>query len=283
MDHAEVLDRLELAFLAPGGPTVLDADPSEEATAIRVHLAACRDCAAEHRAWQLAAAAMAVNVPDTLIAPAGARERTLAAVATTGVPRPIGGMVPAVALPGGSLPSGALPAVLPVIAPASRASAPRPAVLALAAAFAAALFLAGAVLGGPLGLVSRDDGDAVVTDTLAATMASAIDRVLQQPGHRMVPLVDASGAAGGSVLFDPGSRELVVVSRALEALPEGRQYGCFLEREGERTRVGRLKVVGDAAFWMGPMVEPGDAGRSGDRFVVVRDDRPETPVLSGGF
>ncbi len=277
MVHADVLDRLELAFLARGGLSVLDADTSEEAAAIRAHLAACGDCATEHRAWQLAGAAMAVNVPETLSAPLGARERTLAAVATTGVPRPIGGTV----LSAGPLAS--LPVPAPVVTPPVAPSAPRPAMLALAAAFAAALFLAGAVLSGPLGLVSRDGGDAGPQDTLAAAMASAVDRVLQEPGHRMVPLVDASGAAGGSVLFDPVSRDLVVVSQALEALPEGREYGCFLERGGERTRVGRLRVVGDAAFWMGPLAAPGDAGRSGDRFVVIRDDRPETPVLSGGF
>ncbi len=271
MDHAEVFDRLELAFLAAGGLSVLDADTSEEAAVLRGHLAACGDCASEHRAWQLAGAAMALNVPETLTAPLGARERTLAAVVTTGVPRPIGGALPFA------------PLMAPVIAPASRPSAPRPAMLAIAAAFAAALFLAGAVLGGPIGLVSPDDRDGAPQDTVAAAMASAVDRVLQQPDHMMVPLVDASGAGGGSVLFDPVSRDLVVVSQALGTLPEGREYGCFLEREGERSRVGRLRVVGDAAFWMGHLVEPGDAGRSGDRFLVVRDDRPETPVLSGGF
>ncbi len=279
MDHAEVLDRLEATFLEPGGLAALGAEPSEEAAAIREHLRDCSGCAAEHRAWHIAAWAMAQNVPDTLSAPVGARERTLAAVAETGVTRPAGGLVPFGAPPVAS-PS---PATLPLAVPASRAATPRPAVLALAAAFAAALFLAGAVLGGPLGLVSQDPNSVEVTDTQAAAVASAVHRVLQQPDHMIVPLVDGAGAAGGSVLFDPASRELVVVSQALEAIPEGSEYGCYLERDGKRTRVGRLKVVGDAAFWMGPMAEPSDAGRSGDRFVVVRDDRPEEPVLSGGF
>ncbi|MDQ3448864.1 MAG: hypothetical protein M3432_06780 [Chloroflexota bacterium] len=258
MDHAEVLDRLESSFLAPGGLAALDADTVEEAEALSAHLADCPDCAAEYRAWLIASRVMAENVPETLSAPGGARERTLAAVAMTGVKRPAAGMVRTSGTPG-------------------------PAVLAIAAGFAAALFLVGALLGGPLGLVSRDGGDASLTENQVAAMAAAVDRVLQQPAHMMVPLVDASGAAGGSVLFDPESRQLVVLSQALEAIPEGTEYGCYLEREGERTRVGRLRVVGDAAYWMGPMPEPQDAGRSGDRFLVVRDDRPETPVLSGDF
>lgn len=289
MDHAEVLDRLEATFLEPGGPGALDAEPSEEAAAIREHLRGCPSCAAEQRAWQVAAWAMAENVPETLGAPVDARERILATVAETGVARPVSGPMPFEAPPV-ALPSAALwavaappPATQPLAVPASRAATPRPTVLVLAAAFAAALFLAGAVLGGPLGLVSQDPSNVAVTDARAAALAAAVDRVLQQPDHMTVSLVDGAGAAGGSVLFDPDSRELVVVSQALEAIPEGIEYGCYLERDGQRTRVGRLKVVGDAAFWMGPMAEPADAGRSGDRFVVVRDDRPEAPVLSGGF
>lgn len=279
MIHAEALDRLEAAFLAPGGWPALEAGATEDAAAIREHLAGCPDCAAEQRAWHVAGWALAENVPDTLRAPAGARERTLAAVADTAVTRP----VRVLATPPSDPPPSATPLVVPASMRAPRPSTPRPAVLALAAAFAAALFLAGAVLGGPLGLVSQDPHDVAVTDTQAAAVASAVDRVLQQPEHVTVPLLDAAGAAGGSVLFDPDSRQLVVLSEALEPVPAGSEYGCYLERDGERTRVGRLKVVDDAAFWMGPMAEPADAGRSGDRFVVIRDDRPEAPVLSGGF
>ncbi|MDQ3493052.1 MAG: hypothetical protein M3452_07310 [Chloroflexota bacterium] len=283
MDHAEVLDRLETAFLSPGSLPALHSDDSEEARAVRAHLAICSDCAVEHRAWQLAGVAMGANVPETLKAPTGARERTLAAVAMTGALRPAG----ATSGPLGELsvsnagPHGPSAPAAPV--PPARPATPRPGVLAIAAAFAAALFLAGAVLGGPLGLVSREAPDTSVADAQAAAVASAVDRVLKQPEHMMVPLVDAAGSTGGSILFDPASRELVVVSQSLESIPEGREYGCYLEREGQRIRVGRLKVVGDAAYWMGPMDEPADAGRSGDRFVVVRDDRPEAPVLSGGF
>lgn len=268
MNHAEVLDRLEASLLEPGGVAALDADRSAEAGAIRSHLAACQECAAEHRAWQLADLIMAQNVPDTLAAPAGARERVLSAVALTGAPRPLGGSL-------GS------PVPAPMVA-TSRAATPRPAMLTIAAAFAAALFLAGAVLGGPLGLVSRE-ADTSVADARVAAVAAAVDRVLQSPERRLVQLVDAAGSGAGSVLFDPDSRELVVVSRSLQPLPEGREYVCFLEREGKRIRVGRLRVVGDAAYWMGPLDEPPDAGRSGDLFLVIRDDQPEMPVLSGGF
>lgn len=283
MDHAEVLDRLEAAFLRPGGLPALRSGDSEDARAVRAHLATCSDCAVEHQAWQLAGFAMGANVPETLRAPTGARERILAAVAMTGVVRPadatsgrLGGL--SVSMAGQHGPSA--PAAL---GPTARPATPRPSVLAIAAAFAAALFLAGAVLGGPLGLVSREAPDTSVADAQAAAVASAVDRLLQQPEHMMVPLVDAAGSSGGSVLFDPASRELVVVSQALESIPEGREYGCYLERDGQRIRVGRLKVVGGAAYWMGPMDEPVDAGRRGDRFVVVRDDRPEAPVLSGAF
>ena len=87
MDHAEVLDRLEAAFLTPGGLPALHVDGSDEATSLRAHLATCWECAVEHRAWEVAGFAMDANVPETLRAPSGARERTLAAVATTGVAR----------------------------------------------------------------------------------------------------------------------------------------------------------------------------------------------------
>jgi hypothetical protein len=280
MDHAEVLDRLEAAFLTPGGLPALHVDRSDEATSLRAHLATCWECAVEHRAWEVAGFAMDANVPETLRAPSGARERTLAAVATTGVARAASApMRP----PTDLRLSTSAPIEPAALVPPGRVATPRPRVLAIAAAFAAAIFLAGAVLGGPLGLVSQEGPDTSVADARVAAVASAVDRVLQQPEHMIVALVDAAGVSGGSVLFDPMSRELVVVSQALEVIPEGREYGCFLEREGQRIRVGRLQVVGDAAYWMGPMDAPRDAGRSGDRFVVVRDDRPEAPVLSGGF
>jgi hypothetical protein len=280
MDHAEVLDRLEAAFLTPGGLPALHVDGSDEATSLRAHLATCWECAVEHRAWEVAGFAMDANVPETLRAPSGARERTLAAVATTGVARAASAPMRS---PTDLRLSTSAPIEPAALVPPGRVATPRPRVLAIAAAFAAAIFLAGAVLGGPLGLVSQEGPDTSVADARVAAVASAVDRVLQQPEHMIVALVDAAGVSGGSVLFDPMSRELVVVSQALEAIPEGREYGCFLEREGQRIRVGRLQVVGDAAYWMGPMDAPSDAGRRGDRFVVVRDDRPEAPVLSGGF
>jgi hypothetical protein len=136
------------------------------------------------------------------------------------------------------------------------------------------IFVVGAFLGGPLGLVARPSPQVPVA------VAAAADRILQRPDHRAVTLHTASGEAGGSVVFDPGSRELVVLSGRLPEPAEGQRYQCYLERDGERTRIGPMIEAGEFYFWAGAVSEPEDALRPGDRFLVV-DEASGEAVLTG--
>ena len=79
--------------------------------------------------------------------------------------------------------------------------------LALAAAAVLIVFVAGALLGTPLGLVH---GNASADQLRTALAASG--RILEQPGHRQAALVDKDGTAVGSVLIDGQNGDIVVLS-----------------------------------------------------------------------
>ncbi len=277
MGHAEVLERLEEAFASGAGISTIERDTSSEGAELRRHLDDCASCGREYAAWRTTALAMAALAPDDLRAPDHARARVLSAVAAADPrgerPVPLGGTPREQPSP----PALAPPPDAPLLS-RTRPQAPRPALLAIAAGFAALLFMAGALLGGSLGLTPpAEDDDA------GARVAAAVDRILVRPDHVLLPLSDASGAAAGSVLFDAHTDELVVLSRALPEPPEGKTYLCYLERNGERTRVGPMRVEYGTAWWAGAMPAPADAGSPGDRFLVVLGDETSPPVLSGSF
>lgn len=279
MDHAEVRERLEEAFATGAGISSIERDTSSDGADLRRHLDGCVACRREYDAWRTTALAMAAVAPEDLRAPENARGRILSSIAAAGVP--VGGPIPVAATPRGERPA---PAPAPAPAPdarwlsRTRPQAPRPALLAIAAGFAALLFMAGALLGGSLGLVPQ-----VEDDDAGARIAAAVDRILARPDHVLLPLSDASGTPAGSILFDAHTDELVVLSRALPEPAEGQVYACFLERNGERTRVGRMRVEYGTAWWAGAMPAPSDAGAPGDRFVVVLGDETSPPILSGSF
>ena len=270
MDHAEVLDRLEDAFLGPGKLAAIEADRSAQGVELRAHLDGCDACSLEYQAWRTAAAALDAATPESLRAPAGSRQRIMAAVAAIGAPRAVGGEAEA-----GSLVDGASSV-------SRRPGVPRASWLAAAAAAGAVIFLIGAFLGGPLGLTSAPTPPSNAPPVPAA-VAVAMDRVLQEPGHREITLVGPTGEPGGTLLIGASGGQIVVVSTALAAVPEGARYDCFLERDGARTPVGWMRWTDELAFWVGAMEEPPDAGRVGDRFVIVLDTGSGTPALSGQF
>lgn len=281
MGHAEVLERLEEAFATGSGISVIERDASSEGAELRRHLDACAACGREYAAWRSTALAMAAMAPDDLRAPDRARGRVLSAVAAAGSPdeRPVPLDAAPRDTPREERPApGLVPPPDARLRSRTRPQAPRPARLAIAAGFAALLFMAGALLGGSLGLAPQaEDDDA------GARIAAAVDRILARPDHVLLPLSDAGGAAAGSVLFDAHTDELVVVSRALPEPPQGKTYQCYLERNGERTRVGPMRVEYGTAWWAGAMPAPADAGEPGDRFLVVLGDETSPPVLSGSF
>lgn len=263
MDHAEVLDRLDAAFVGPGKLWSIDEDRTDEGVALRGHLAACPACRTEHEALLATAAALAAGAPESLRPPDGARERMLDRVRELGTPR------------GGG--RSATPAAR--IIPLRRR--PRAGVLAgLAAAAVIVLLIAGAALGRlvvPGGEAAQDE----VTQLVAA--ASKMDAVLGQPDHRQARLATRSATDGGSVLVSADRHWLVVVSSALASPPQDHWYGCYLERDGQRYQLGWMQFAERLAYWAGPVEGPPDLGRPGDRFVVMVEPSGDTPELSATF
>jgi hypothetical protein len=404
MLHAEALALLEAATLVPGRLREVTAPDAEEGSDLREHLAACDICRAEARAWQAVDEALAAATPGSVTAPAGARDRVMAAVRRTGVargpgsvlgaPRPApapgdsaprsapapGGAPASTVAPGppragepgpatgrdltapaapgegrvwrrrgerppagpaspagpgsfgeapgsGGGPTASIPLPGPgPVASSGHASAAGPvegtpavapatgrrrlralpggsgtegvglrAFLALAAA-AIVVFVAGAALGGPLGLVGQQETGTGAGRAELEKVLGRMSDVLQEPGTAWAPLVDQAGEPAGAVVLgtgdETGRRTLGVVTRSLGPLAEGEAYVCLIEREGVRYEVGTMRFAGDpdapgdVAYWVGPLGDdlPVDVGIAGDEFLVYREgDTGGEPLLSTVF
>ena len=250
MDHAEAHERLGDLALEPARLARFDHDPAPEAAALRAHVTGCDECRAElaaQRATDLAIQdAFAVGTesgpPAILRPPAGLRDRVLAAAIDAGGPA---------AVPAG--------AVRPErIAPAGGAR--RWLSLALAAALVAAVGLGGAL-------------NQRVTDLSAARaelqemseVVATLDRILAAK-HVTVALNTADGTPGGAIAWS--RTEVVVLSTSLDRPPEGREYACWIEENGERWKVGSMHFSGSTAYWAGPLEEWNASFDPGTRFGV---------------
>ncbi len=292
MDHADVLDRLATAFSGPRKLASIEADRSAEGQELRRHLETCHACRQELEAWHLTSEALAAATPDSFRAPVEARGRILATVAATGVAR--GGARTAVvapprltALPGGS--GEADRADIPDPAPSSEAArpaGPRQAVaaadrlpfrwLALAAALAVLVFVGGALLGPRLGFTQESPGEDL------AQVVTAMDSIIQQPGHVAVALHTADGRPGGSVLLDPASGDLAIVSTAL--VPTSSQtYDCFIVRSADMTKIGLMHFSDQTSYWVGKVGSLSHPGQPGDTFEVRLGGAAGALSLSGNF
>jgi hypothetical protein len=275
MDHADVMDRLEEAFLGPGHLAAIESDTTAEGRATRMHLADCEECRAEYEALARTGRLLAIAAPEALGPSPAVRDRVLAAAATIGRTRPV--PAPGVAQPSGGRAVGrpwGRPG-MPVLVrrTGSRAST----------AFAAAaviLLLVGGMLVGPLLTPGRTPEPGEVRG-LGAT-GEVMDRLLADPTHRAATLVDAEGDPAGTVLIGGATGELAVVSTALERPPDDVEYSCFIVRRSERTWIGTMHFRGDTAYWAGH-VDVVDAGRAGDGFVVILEGAGNDPALSGQF
>lgn len=254
MDHAEAQQRLQDALLAPGKLDAVEADETADGQRLSEHLASCAACRRELEALRETSALLALAAPDDLHAPAEARERVLRAVANTGAVR---------ARPAPWAMGRRWPGV------GSR----------LAAAAALGVLVVGVLFG--VQLIAQRDQSAQQARELAR-LTAATDLLLREPDLVRINLLGADGQPAGILLQDPSEDRIVVVAQGLPAPPAGERYGCYLERDGKRMEVGWMRHSGDLAYWAGPMAEPSDAGRSGDRFIVV-PEHAETPVLEGTF
>ena len=111
--------------------------------------------------------------------------------------------------------------------------------------------------------------------------AKMLGELLSEPDAQRVTLVDGASAPAGLVVHSPARQELAVIS-SMGQPPSGSRYDCYLERDGQRMLIGPMHFEGDTAFWAGPVGGPADAGRDGDRFVVMLDGEDE-PAVWGQF
>ena len=284
MEHAEALERIEIAAAEPDGLDRLMAGDTADAAAIAGHLAGCPACVAEMaRIRQTASIARDVirSQPDPAL-----RARTLAYVRAAGVPRGAPDSradmepeeAPAAAGVGATAP-------VPASADASRRRSPRLSWIAAAAAVAIVALGVGYLAGAP----SRDrlenaDRQAVL---LAQATATTL-RVQAQPDAIRVALVATPDAprADGTLLFSPSSGELVMIATDLEPAAPGDEYGCWVEAGGTRERIGRMYWAGELWTWAGPVAGLDDLPPDavfGVSIGPVGGSPDSVPVLTGGL
>jgi len=267
VDHAEAREWLLDLALEPGRLRELDQDPGPGALEFRAHLATCAACTADLEAWRATFSALDVAVradategedparsfgdlamsAGTLTPPAGLRERALS-VAREGTPVPL-----------------------------RRAATPRrlfrPAAwLAIAAALV--VFVGGAAITVDR---SRQLDQARADSAALAGVTATLDRILQDPGHRVATLTTPAGTPAGSLSWSPTGGNVVVLTTALQAPPAGQVYRCWIEQGGTRVPVGEMQFTGSTAYWAGSMTSWGYAPAPGDRFTVTLE-----PVAGGG-
>jgi hypothetical protein len=292
MDHEATREQLELAAVEPGGIDRLIAGDTATAQAVAAHLAGCADCAAELTRLERASRLIGATVRE--LPPADLRERTLASVRELGRPRGSAAAVGAAAAADAGSPDPSterVPIEAASLAPAtpSRLMDGRRAAIGWVAAIAAAIVLSVAttsvLVGGRVDQQLADQSDTIHT---LQEVTTATLRVTAEPDARHVALTaTADPSLVGSLVFSPSTTELVVVTTGLTRPPSGQEYRCWVERSGQRQRVGRMFFSGELAYWIGDV--PAVSGVSGDaRFGVslveasaASLDAP--PVLAGGL
>ncbi|MBI2777782.1 MAG: hypothetical protein HYX57_11055 [Chloroflexi bacterium] len=99
---------------------------------------------------------------------------------------------------------------------------------------------------------ARLDEARAETAALQAVTAT-LDRILADPAHRLVDLRTADGSVNGSLSWS--SRDIAVLTLALDPPSRDQVYLCWIERDGVRSPVGRMRFAGRAAFWTGSLDE----------------------------
>jgi hypothetical protein len=262
MEHAEALELIELAAVEPDGLERLMAGDTRESGAVAGHLAGCPACVVELARIRRTAAVVReaiVALPDPAL-----RERTLAFVREVGRDRSGAGVAPVAAGSSGGSVSGSTagsagsvagpgvppPAVVTPV-PVRRASPGR---WIRYAGIAAALAIAAGLGFGAASMRSQEGQLAYEVGILQATTDATL-RVEAMPDARRVELVATAAASGasGTLLFSPSSGEVVMIATGLSAPAPGEEYGCWVEVDGTRTRIGRMYQGGALQSWAGPV------------------------------
>lgn len=256
MDHDETREQLELAAVEPGGLDRLMAGDTATAQAVAAHVAGCPACADELARLQrvaplIGAAVREMPSPDL-------KARTLAAIRSEGVIRPLTAATAGAAASGPSttpaipVETSPLSAPLAPPAPIDRRRRLVPA-MGWVATIAAAVLLS--IAGTALIVGNR-------TDTQIAAQEQTIDAleevsttalaVSAQPDGEHVTLTGVSDpTAAGSLAFSPSTTELVWLASGLTPPPAGYEYGCWVETGGTRQRIGKMFFSKDLAYWAG--------------------------------
>ena len=261
MDHADALELIELAAVEPDGLERLMAGDTPGSAAVAGHLAGCPACVAELariRRTAVTARDVIADLPDpelrartlAFVREVG-RDRSGAGVETASVGAPVLSVVPEA----GAVPrSSAAPE--PPAWPVPVASRTRSRRRWVVAAGLAAVFLVAVGLGFAAGRLNAPPSDAAGREiaVLQETTETML-RLGSQPDTRTVELVPtaAGGGSAGTLMFSPASGELVMVASGLPALTPGQEYGCWVEVNGQRTRIGKMYPGGDLQSWAGPV------------------------------
>ena len=136
------------------------------------------------------------------------------------------------------------------------------------------------------GAAQRDDLEASAAEVaVLSDAATTALRIEAQPDVQRVPLTATAvgGDATGTLTFSGSSGELVAVAAGLEPEASNEEYGCWVEVDGERRRLGKMYWAGDVWTWAGPVDGLGDLP-SGAVFGVSLssgEGSPSEPVLTG--
>lgn len=265
MDHDETREKLELAALEPGGLDRLMAGDTAIAQSVAGHLAGCESCTSELGRLRRSSGIIRADLHE--MPPADLKARTLAAIRAEGVPRPLVAAAPGVAVM--PLPEAAgTSTTLSPVATGSRTGATSRrrtrtwTTLAMVATIAAAVVLS--VVTTSLIVGRRVDDQlahqALTIDALEHVTTTTM-AVAAEPDAEHVQLAGVSDPAlDGSLLYSPGSTDLVVVATGLTEPAAGYEYRCWVEINGQRERIGRMFFGGDLAYWAG--ATPAIAGTS---------------------
>ena len=278
MEHQDVRAALEIAAVEPGGLDRLAAGEEADAAALAGHLAICAGCADEltrlRRADRLIRPAIAVSPSPEL------RARTLDYVRAVGRERGASGTKPT------ELEAPQVLAIRSAGLEPSRAAGTlrrgRRAAWPAAVAAALVIGLAGGLLAAG-GRAAPDLSDAAVALTEVSHESAAL---LGAPDAARVTLWDSAGAARGSIVVAKSAGRMVAVAVDLPDPGAGREYRCWVEVGGVRTRLGTMWLTGSVAWWNGPAALPADLGpgaRFGVSLVSVGSGGAGDPVLTGGL
>ena len=252
MDHEGTREQLELAAAEPGGLDRLMAGDTAAAQAVAAHLAGCPACSDE--LVRLGRASTLIREAIREEPPADLRARTLAAIRAEGVPRPLVAVPAGAVAEGGGLGGpGAPVATAPTVVRTRERGAASRQWLGWAATIAAAVVLS--VVTTSFVVNSRVDEQLAAQDKTIAQLEKVTTNTLavtNEPDAEQVALRGVTDPAlDGSLVFSPSTADLVVVATGLIAPPDGHEYRCWVEIDGQRQPVGRMVLSDELAYWTG--------------------------------